>query len=380
MRRASFCLVLGLLAACHGRVFGGKTTEEDKELNNFAEARTRAATYYDGGDFDRAAIQYKKALGYRPDHIHSQLGLAYSLLGSNRPSNLVQAVDEFDRIGARSDLKTEVKRVYGLALTYRSLAAHFERRSRIYENKGRRKDAAADKARARKYAGSGIEHFESVLEIDERLAQKQPLAPMRISASLAPDAHAGLAHCEILRVEEPAADPRSPVNARIEQRLRKAEYHINEFARIARTAREFWTKRRERIMTVSELPLNEEAQDTRTGVVDPITKERYDERIANTMRQEIAIRRALFDTLLFLNRFPEAIREATAILELDDDQDEVLYDRGNAYAWLTPPNYRLALADLKEYRRRQDLGKLTDKLVHLNRRIRDWEQKLDEQP
>ena len=55
MHRIALCLALGALGACHG-FFGGRTTSADQDLNSFAEARQRAATYYDGGDYTRAAL------------------------------------------------------------------------------------------------------------------------------------------------------------------------------------------------------------------------------------------------------------------------------------------------------------------------------------
>jgi hypothetical protein len=88
-------------------------------MATFAEARQRAATFYDGGDYVRAAAQYKEALKIRKDHFMCRLGLAYSLMFINQPSTLGDAEKEFVAIGERRDPKEEVKRVYGLGLTYR---------------------------------------------------------------------------------------------------------------------------------------------------------------------------------------------------------------------------------------------------------------------
>ncbi|MGH7163836.1 MAG: hypothetical protein ACREID_10170, partial [Planctomycetota bacterium] len=85
MRRLGWVLLPLACAACHGQL-GQRTSQEDKDLNNFAEARTRAATYYDGGDYVRAAAQYKKALDFRPNHDATRLGYAYSLIGTDLPS------------------------------------------------------------------------------------------------------------------------------------------------------------------------------------------------------------------------------------------------------------------------------------------------------
>ena len=103
-------------------MLGGQTTDEDQELNNFAEARVRAATYFDGRDFERAAEQYKKALEYRPKHVPTRLGYAYSLMWTEKPNKLETAQQEFEEMGTVRNPKLEVKRIYGLAMTYRALA------------------------------------------------------------------------------------------------------------------------------------------------------------------------------------------------------------------------------------------------------------------
>lgn len=374
------CALLLLVGACHGKLFGGRTTDEDKELNNFAEARQRAATFYDGGDYDRAAAQYQQALSYRPQHVPSHLGYAYSLLATSRPSNLVKAKTQFEKLGRKKDLTVEVKRVYGLALTCRGLASSFERRSRINARRDRGSEARADLARSRDFATSSIEYFDGVLEIDEKLTQKTPLGPLRVSASLAPDAHLGIAHCEILMIRSTDGMKRGADARKTEKdnlaRLARAEDRLQKFSAIAQNARRFWELRREKVLRTDPLQ-----DDDLTGakVIDPNEKERYEARIRNTVRDEVTVRRIMLDTLLYMNQFKRAIAQATKILDLNDDVDEAYLLRGRAYAWLQPPNYSAAVKDLKEYRRRQDLASLTDDLVRLNRRIRDWEKKANEQ-
>ncbi|MHC4549215.1 MAG: hypothetical protein ACYTEZ_10600 [Planctomycetota bacterium] len=370
MLRAALCLLLASLAACHG-FFGNRTTDADQELNNFAEARQRAATYYDGGDYLRAAAQYEKALGFKPNHLPTKMGLAFSLMFANRPSSLTRAEIWFNKIGTLRDPRQEVKRIYGLALTHRSLAVHYGRRARLREDQGRIKLAADDIAGARRHAREGIVLFKKVMEFDARLAKKQAIGPMRVSASLEPDAHIGIAHCEILLIEP---DPTKETELR--GHLEAAEHHLAAYGRITRNARRFWEKRREALLVTD--PLKDD-RPPGARIMDPEMIKRYEERIANTVQHEVAVRQALMETLLYVNRYPEAIKEGTKILDLDPAADDILILRGNAYAFLQPPDYRAALRDLKAYRKRQDLSQLTDNMVRLNRRIRRYEAALAKQ-
>jgi predicted Zn-dependent protease len=105
-------------------------------------------------------------------------------------------------------------------------------------------------------------------------------------------------------------------------------------------------------------------------------KKRYEERIASTIRQEVAVRRALFETLAYVNRYPEAIEEANKILELEPGIDEVVKDRARAYLSLQPPDKRAALRDLKEYRSRLPVDQLTDEMVQINVAIKKLESEI----
>lgn len=366
MHRIALCLALGsLLTAC--AIFGKKTTDEEKELNEFAEARQTAATYYDGGDFVRAAAQYDKALQFKPDNLSCKMGLAYSLMYANQPSTLTRADEEFRKMGRQRDSKMEVKRIYGLALTNRSLAVHFGRRALMRDKQGRIKLATDDATSARQYAREGITYFKKVMELDAKLAEKQAVGPMRVSASLEPDAHIGIANCEILLI-----DPEKEAELRL--RLAAAEEHLQAYGKIVRNARKFWEKRRATTLVIDPLK-DDRAPDVR--IMDPELIARYEERIANTIKHEVAVRQALMETLFYLNRFPEGIEQANKILDLDPNQDQILIYRASAYAYQR--NFRAALRDLKAYRKRQNLGVLTDDLVRLNRRIQEYERELAKQ-
>ncbi len=374
MRRWAPALLLLPLPGCfHGHLFGDETDAADQELSSFAEARQRAATYYDGRDYVRAASQYQEALKIRPKYFMCQLGLAYSLMYTNLPKSLLEAERQFKEIGERRDPKEEVKRVYGLGLTHRTLASHYQRRSRLRESKGEVKGAAEDKALSFEYAQKGITQLKKVMDIDLVFAREQEaealkrkvdpnaLVPYRVTASLTPDAHLGIAHCEILLM-----DPSKPDE--IASHELRARENLQAYADIASNARKFWELERERLLVVD--PMKEQ-----TGAVtlDEGQKRRYEERIANTIKQEVAVRRALFDTLAYVNRFPEAIQEANTILTLEPGLDEVVRDRARAYLFLQPPDRRAALRDLKEYRSRLPVDQLTDEMVQINVAIKQLE-------
>jgi len=379
MHRWPFAALLMVLAGCHG-LFGDRTDEGDKEISSFAEARQRAATFYDGGDYVRAAAQYKEALQIRKDHFMCRLGLAYSLMYINQPSALGDAEKEFQAIGERRDPKEEVKRVYGLGLTYRTLGAHYQRRSRLRESKGQIKGAAEDAALSREYATKGIVQLKRVMEIDTILAGAQEaeakrkgadpsaLTPYRVSASLTPDAHIGIAHCEILLM-----DPSRPEE--LAGHVEQARANLGKYAEIAANARQFWQLRREALLVID--PMLEQSQSLSN---DAALKKRYEENIANTIKKEVAVRRALFETLVYVTRYPEAIAEANTILGLEPSLDEVVKQRARAYMFLKPPDRRAALKDLKEYRSRLPVGELTDEMVQVNREIKQLERDIEKEP
>ena len=359
-----FALLFALLAALTGCF--KKTTEDDKELNTFAEARQRAATYYDGGDYTRAAAQYSRALEIRPDHVPTRLGYAYSLMFTDLPSNQLRADQELVNMGKLDDERMEVKRVYCLGMVHRNLAKNYQRRSRLEEQKGDLNSSRNSSLTAREHARRSLDYFGNVIEIDDELATRYS-AGRRVSASLKPDAYVAMAHCEIIMGD-----------ATHLEHYETAEKYILEFASIARTARKFWMERRERILAEDPLTAGD-LGDPGTATPSEEERKRYERRILSTISQEVAVRRALMDTYLYLNNYARAIQEANVILSLDSDVDEVVLIRGRAYASLEPPDYESALKDLNAYRARQDLSVLTENLVRLNRLIRTYEQRLDAQ-
>ncbi|MFQ5845348.1 MAG: tetratricopeptide repeat protein [Planctomycetota bacterium] len=308
--RAVPLLAVGVLAACHG-LFGGRTSDEDKALTSFAEYRERAATYYDGGDYLRAARQYEKALELRPRHEATRLAYAYCLMYTNKPSSLLQAAQQFQNL-RRIRRTLRVKRHYGLAMTYRNLAADYERRARKYQEEGRLKEAEQDRGAARDYARDGRKLFTKVLEEEERKW-----------SSLKPDAHVGLAHCAILLED-------------FEEALRQ----IETFAVIAAEAREFWERDRETRLATDPLVDNPETLTAQK-------RERYAERIARTVQEEAAIRTILMNTLFYLNRYPEGIEQCDIIEQLTPEDHSIKLLRGRAYGVLG--RYDRALEDLEAY-------------------------------
>jgi regulator of sirC expression with transglutaminase-like and TPR domain len=142
-----------------------------------------------------------------------------------------------------------------------------------------------------------------------------------------------------------------------------AREDLKKYAEIAARA-QFWGSARAALI---------DPMETSSVTIDDATKRRYEERIANTIKQEVAVRRLLFETLAFANRFPEAIAEANTVHTLEPGLDEVVRDRARAYLFLQPPDRRAALRDLKEYRSRLPVDQLTDEMVQLNVAIKQLE-------
>ncbi len=351
------CLAFVLLLGCHG-LLGGRTTDEDQALNNFAEARVRAATYYDGRDFERAAEQYKKALEYRPKHVPTRLGYAYSLMWTEKPIKLVTAQQEFEEMGTVRNPKLEVKRIYGLAMTYRTLAKIYQAQAIYHDKRSMSKWWARDRVHAITHADKAIKLFQAVLDFDDELAKKEKIAPLRVSASLTPDAHVGMAHCYIIKADNEHVDS-----------LNKAIGHIRIFAQVAEKARRFWTMKRTKVMATDPL------REGERGSADPeslrgAARERYERRILRTVEQEVAMRKTLVEVYNQLERYQDSVNECDIILQLDNSYDRIYWLRGQAHASLEPPNYDAALKDIEEYRRRTSKGGLTEELVRVNRWIK----------
>ncbi len=361
-------LVLGALLIGCGLIFPAKTEDADKEKVKWAEHRQRAAQYYDGGDFIRAAAQYKKALNIKPKHIMTQLGYAYSLTNTKHVPNIMLAIKVFeDEIPQQSNLDYEVKRIYGAADGYRMLAVQYRRRADSRENKGLLKQAAEDRVFSANHANSGIVGYERVLAIDHEMEARKIASPLRASASLAPLAHLGIGVCCIVLGDR---KNQAPLDRAIEE--------INTYAQTAANARNFWEMRRQKKMQVepmagTQIPGSGAAAG---GVED---RRRYDELIKGTIAKEALVRQLLVQTYMYLERYPDAIDQCTRVVELDDTAPDALYYRARAYALLKPPQYERAVEDMKEYRSRQDLSRLTQKVIQINKLIRSYERKLHEQ-
>jgi len=320
----------------------------------------RAATYYDGRDFDRAAQQFKKALEYRPKHAASRLGYAYSLMRTEKPKSLVRSQEEFEDMATLGDPKQEIKRVYGLAMTHRTLAKTFQAQAIFHDKRGMLNWWKKDRLNAVTNADIALVLFQEVLDFDDKLAKTEKIAPLRVSASLTPDAHAGMAHCYIIKSDTLHPDS-----------LEKAVKHIQVFSETAEKARRFWSQRRTRILAVDPL------REGQVGDADPKSvrgQERllYERRILRTIEQEVAMRRTLVEVYNQLARYPDSISECSIILQLDNSYDQVYWLRGQAHASLKPPEYQKAIDDIEEYRRRKSTGGLTEELVRVNRWIKKY--------
>jgi len=354
------------LAGC-GSIFASKTGSDDQEMVEFAETRQRAATFYDGGDFYRAAAQYKKALAMRPNHVMTQLGYAYSLKGTEFPPNLKLAAQEFNNITVQTDLSKEVKRVYGLADTYRNLAIYHRRRAEDRTNRGLLDQAATDRKLAVDRAHDGIRAYEEVIAIDHKMEMREAAGQFRPSASLKPMAHLGIGICCIVLGDRKNQAP-----------LERAVDEINVYAQVASNARLYWKRQRERLMDVDPMA-DANLPDIGEQIGSAESRARYDDRIKSTVTKEVLVRQALVETYLYLERHHDAIDQCTKIIELDDGEPTAFFFRARAYVLLKPPQYERAIEDLKEGQKRQDTSRLTQDVVKINQLIRSYERRLEQQ-
>ena len=365
-RTGLLLLSCAALAGC-GSIFAGKTAQSDKEMVEFAETKQRAATFYDGGDYYRAAAQFKKALEMRPDDVMTQLGYAYALKNTEFPPNLKLAASEFNKIKKQKDLSKEVKRIFGLADTFRTLAIYYRRRTEENSNKGLLDQAQEDRKLSIARANDAILKYERVLAIDHEMETRVAAGQFRASASLAPMAHLGIGICCIVLGDRKDQAP-----------LERAVDEINIYAQIAANARTYWEKQRDKLMETdpmadAQLP----SMGEQLGGVE--SRRRYDERIRSTVTKEVLVRQALVETYLYLERLEDAINQCTKIIELDDSEPTAFFFRARAYTMLKPPQFERAIEDMKEGQKRQDSSRLTQDVVKVNQLIRTYERKLEEQ-
>ena len=202
--------------------------------------------------------------------------------------------------------------------------------------------------------------------IDKKLESKSISAPFRASASLVPMARIGIAHCCIMLSDR---DNQAPIERAVEE--------VNLYAQTAANARKWWTQQRKKVMEVD--PLDSMLEDGSEQIQSVDQRRRYDEKIKATVEKEALARNALVITFMNIERYEDAIRECSNMIELDDNQSQALFYRARCYALLDPPQYERALEDMREYRARQDITRLTQEVIRINQLIQQYESRLREQ-
>ena len=94
---ASFCAGLGA-AACAALTPDGKQNEPEDDNARKAHYEEAAQTYYDGGMYDQAVLQWRKVLVIEPNRPKANWGLAKSLAMSGTVQSLREAEEIFDKI------------------------------------------------------------------------------------------------------------------------------------------------------------------------------------------------------------------------------------------------------------------------------------------
>lgn len=350
-----------------GLIAPDKTSDEDKEKMEFAEKRRQAAAYYDGGQYIRAASQFKLALDIRPEHFMTQLGYAYSLTGTRFAPNIKLSIQFMkEEIGKRDSDKEEVRRIYGLAEAHRLLAMFHRRRATQRESKGLLDEAAKDTAEQMRHARLGVDAYDYVLVIDKRMVAQNIGTPYRVSATLAPLAHIGISVCSIMLGDRQNQAP-----------IARAVKEINQYATTAAIARKYWETRREKTMDLDPLKSAIDGVSSQMATVDE--RKIYEQKIKNTVEKEAIVRQALVETYMYLERFDDAIAECTRILELDSSRAQSYFYRARCYALMDPPKWASALENMKSFQSHQNLNAYTEEVIRVNQLIRQYEKALRKQ-
>ncbi len=312
---------LGLAAALWvGALSGGcdammkpqeKKEDEKTRLAHFEE---NAQTYYDGGKYEDAVVQWRKVLEIEPRRQKARWGLAKSLAMIDNPQSLRQAEEMYDELlkesfvhPTRGDIKFEVER--DAAQVYVDLADWIEKAMRANE--------------ARMAAGKGDPRLPEIVAKqraahDEYLRKAIPLFEQVLSESKDnPYALAGLAKANLMMGDEDQG---------IAYGHRYVEISVQSVAG--------WKRELDDIVK-------------QNGVATDDEKRIFFQRIHGAEEKEVGMRLLIASVLMRKRRYPEASDEYTRVLEIDPARPAAYAERAQAYA--LSGEYRKAVMDLEEF-------------------------------
>lgn len=325
----------GSLTGCIGlteldqQIEKGQEKEDDKaRLAHFEDA---AQTYYDGGKYAQAIVQWRRVLELEPDRPKANWGLAKSLAMTGTPANLREAEQLFLKIKdwdwshpTLGDRRHEVLKDF--AEVYVQLADYYDRDVRVLQE--RLEQPNADGAKIRQQLQ------EQAQKRNELLAKAIPLYQEVLARS--PDnpyAIGGLAKANLMAGNDQAG-------------IAYARQYID----ISVRSQQSWQQQLETMQKERGADLTEEQRAY------------FKDRIRGAREKELKLRLLLASVLMRNNDSVGAVREYDRVIEIDPAVPASYVERAQAYA--RGRSYRMAVADLEHYL------KITDPVAQRQPRIR----------
>ncbi|MBL9087598.1 MAG: tetratricopeptide repeat protein [Planctomycetia bacterium] len=325
----------GSLTGCIGlteldqQIEKGQEKEDDKaRLAHFEDA---AQTYYDGGKYAQAIVQWRRVLELDPNRPKANWGLAKSLAMTGSPANLREAEQIFLKIKdwdwshpTLGDRRHEVLKDF--AEVYVQLADYYDRDVRALQEKLEQPNADGAKIRQQLQ--------EQAQRRNELLAKAIPLYQEVLARS--PDnpyAIGGLAKANLMAGNDQAG-------------IAYARQYID----ISVRSQQSWQQQLETMQKERGADLTEEQRAY------------FKDRIRGAREKELKLRLLLASVLMRNNDSVGAVREYDRVIELDPAVPASYVERAQAYA--RGRSYRLAVNDLEHYL------KITDPVAQRQPRIR----------
>ncbi len=327
-RLAGLCACLWL-SACSGLTLEGDQAAKDQAAR-VETWMSSALTYYDGGNYEQAAIQFERVLTEEPHNQRAKRGLANALLMQDTPKKLRRAeallleVKDLDWSHAElGDRRFEV--LTDLARVYSSLADYYERDIRALEEQlstDEHIDAAAVRANLARQVAERDQLIHRALPLYREVLARSPENPYALS---------GLAKAHLQLGNDDLG-------------LNFAERYLTLSRKSQQNWRrelEWWEKQAGRNVTRAQ----------RDTYIQKIQGAREKEKLVLLMIGSVHMRR---------EDFGKAIEAYTALLEIDPAVPAAYIERAQARA--AHSQYRLAIQDIEEYL------KLTDPQRHRTQR------------
>ena len=337
------CLILfgGLLAGCQGDPFTGAQDKAEDQAARVEYFETAAVTYYDGGRYDLAEIQFRRVLEQDATNKKAKRGLAKSLYMQastpqfNRQQKAVK-LREAQRLleevlpldwpnpagggSRRYEVKTD------LALVYADLADLYDRDVRDLQHSLKNDATGTDS----EYTGT------IAVQVSKRDALLHKAIPLfkEVMAENKnnPYSMAGLAKAHLQLGEE-------------DEGIHWARRYMD----LSRSSQHGW---KEELESYSESVRGQVPAQQRQVYLDKIQGARDKEKKMHLMLASVYMRRG---------EFGEAVAEYNEVIQLDSTVPAAYLERAQAFAMLL--QFDRAVSDLEEYL------KITDPQIHRQQRL-----------